>query len=208
MNRTALACLALLAHATPALASKKAEATKEAAKPAAAAPAADPVKAMEGHWVSPAPENIGNGAFATRDFVFKDGRWLLTFTIVGDAEGKFPLLAFIAEGPWKVTGPSKVEGAHEASFEFATKKLELKAADPKVAQQLGVAACGLEVGKAKDVSKDGCGMFGSVAAYGREFDLVALKDGKAFLGARPADGNMGSADKRPTALGAPLSRAK
>lgn len=160
----------------------------------------------KGRWKSVAPEAMGNGTFCTRDFTLTEKTWALVFTVYGDAEAKHPLAAMRFEGPWKVTGPSKVEGAREALFEFKKKSITLE--DGAAAKNLGMDGCGLVVGQAKDVSKVGCSFVAPVEKYGREFDLVARKGEQLFLGARPADGNMGSEDKRPTALGAPLAQVK
>lgn len=156
---------------------------------------------------SAAAEDLGNGSFATRDFKLTDKTWDLVFTIYADKELKAPLVAMNFAGPWKATGPSaKVEGASEATFEFTKKTVTLHA-EP-AAKGFGMDGCGLVVGKPKDVSKSGCSFVASVANYGKEFDLIKRDGEQVFFGARPADSNMGSEDKRPTALGAPLVKAK
>lgn len=164
-------------------------------------------KAVSGKWKSEAAEDMGNGSFATREFTLTDKTWSLVFTIHADKELKTPLVAMGFSGPWKTVGASKqVAGASEAVFEFEKKSLTLKAKD--AAKGFGMDGCGLEVGKAKDVTKTGCSFVPPVAQYGREFDLIKRDGEKVFFGARPADGNMGSEDKRPTTLGAALVKAK
>lgn len=171
----------------------------------AAAP--DLRKEAQGRWKSEAAEDIGNGAFATRDFKFTDKRWQLTFTIHGDKDLKVPLVAIDFEGPWEPGKASeKVPGATETTFDFTTKKVTLKAKD--AAKNFGMDGCGLVVGQAKDVSKSGCSFVAAVEKYGREFDLLKVEKDAMWLGARPADGNMGAEDKRPTALGAKLVKTK
>jgi hypothetical protein len=168
---------------------------------------ADLRKAAVGRWKSEAAEDLGNGSFGTRDFTFTATKWQLTFTIYADKELKTPLVAMDFEGPWAPGKASeKVSGATEATFDFTGKKVTLKAKD--VAKNFGMDGCGLEVGKAKDVSKSGCSFVASVEKYGREFDLFKVDGAAMWLGARPADGNMGAEDKRPTALGAKLVKAK
>jgi hypothetical protein len=163
-------------------------------------------KAAVGRWKSEAAEDMGNGSFCTRDFTFTGKTWHLTFTLFADQAQKTPLVALDFEGPWAPGKASeKVAGATEATFDFASKKVTLKA---DVAKNFGMDACGLEVGKAKDVTKTGCSFVASAQAYGREFDLLKVEGGAMWLGARPADGNMGAEDKRPTALGARLARVK
>ncbi len=173
-----------------------------------AAFAAEPVgKAVSGHWKSAGPEDMGNGSFATREFKLTDKTWDLVLTIYADKELKTPLVAMDFSGPWRATGPSaKVEGASEAIFEFSKKAVTLKA--EAAAKGFGMDGCGLVVGKAKDITKTGCSFVASVAKYGKEFDLIKRDGDQVFFGARPADSNMGSEDKRPTALGAPLVKAK
>jgi hypothetical protein len=167
----------------------------------------DVTKSVAGKWKSEGAEDMGNGAFATREFTLTGKTWDLVFTIWADKELKTPLVAMNFSGPWKETGDSKgVPGAHEATFEFAKKTITLKAKD--AAKGFGMDQCGLEVGKAKDVSKTGCSFVGSVANYGKEFDLIKRDGDKLFFGARPADNNMGTEDKRPTSLGAALAKAK
>ena len=63
-------------------------------------------------------------------------------------------------------------------------------------------------GEFKDISESGCGNFSSVGVCGKEFDLVAVENGILRLGARPSDGNMCSADRRPKSLGSALIRLK
>jgi hypothetical protein len=162
---------------------------------------------VSGKWKSEGAEDMGNGAFATREFTLTGKTWELVFTIWADKDLKMPLVAMNFSGPWKETGDSKgVPGAREATFEFNKKAITLKAKD--AAKGFGMDACGLEVGKAKDVSKSGCSFVAPVEKYGKEFDLIKRDGDKLFFGARPADGNMGSEDKRPTNLGAALVRAK
>lgn len=176
--------------------------------PAAAHDAKDVKRAVLGTWKSAAAEDLGNGTFGTRTFVLRDGHWSIVFTCYGDSALQAPLFAFEAAGPWKLGEESrKVKGAHEAVFEFKAKTLTLLSKAPEVPKNFGFAACGLTVGEPKDISKTGCSFFGSVEKAPREFDLMGLEGQTLKLGARPADGDLGTAEKRPTALGAPLERA-
>lgn len=162
---------------------------------------------VKGHWKSAGAEDMGNGSFATREFTLTNNTWDLVFTIYADKELKVPLVAMNFSGGFKTTGNSKtVAGASEALFEFKKKTITLHAKD--AAKGFGMDGCGLTVGAPLDVSKNGCSFVGSVASYGKEFDLLKRDGEQLFFGARPADGNMGSEDKRPTALGAPLVHVK
>ena len=65
-------------------------------------------------------------------------------------------------------------------------------------------ACGAEevtVGEALDIS-GGCAGLGAypIADCGQDYDIVSLKDNVLGFGARPADNNMCSKEKRPTSL--------
>ncbi len=163
--------------------------------------AAPPVPA--GRWVSEAAEDLGNGSFATRDFTFTDKTWTLVFTIFSDRDLKKPLVAVDIEGTWKTTAPSKsVEGANEATFNFSKRRIILK--DANAAKGFGMDGCGLEVGKPKDVSKTGCSFVLPVEKAPREYDLLKAEPNAVYLGARPPDGNLGTEDRRPTALGPKL----
>lgn len=159
--------------------------------------------AVKGTWKSATPEDMGNGSFCTREFKMTDSTWALTFTIYADKDARTPLVAMGFEGPWHATGESKkVAGASEATFEFKKKTVTLLAKD--AAKGFGMDGCGLSVGKPKDVSKSGCSFVASVEAYGREFDLLKRDGDQLFFGARPADGNMSTEERRPVSLGAPL----
>ncbi len=162
---------------------------------------------VKGHWKSAGAEDLGNGSFATREFVLTNTTWDLVFTIYADKELKTPLVAMNFSGGWKAPSASKtVPGASNAEFDFKKKTVTLFVKD--AAKGFGMDGCGLVVGTPLDVSKNGCSFVGSVAAYGKEFDLLKRDGEQLFFGARPADGNMGSEDKRPTALGTPLIRVK
>jgi hypothetical protein len=162
---------------------------------------------VKGHWKSAGAEDMGNGSFSTREFTLTNTTWELAFTIYADKELKVPLVAMNFSGGWKTTGASKsVPGASEALFEFKKKTVTLHAKD--AAKGFGMDGCGLTVGIPLDVSKNGCSFVTPVATYGKEFDLLKRDGEQLFFGARPADGNMGSEDKRPTALGAPLMHVK
>lgn len=161
-----------------------------------------------GTYASVAAEDLGNGTWGTRKFTFDKDTWALTFTLYGDKALAHPVFALDVSGPFSVGAASKVQGAHNAQFRFSRKALTVFTDDAQTLKNLGFAGCGLEKGKAVDVSEKGCSFVGSVAAYGEEFDLLKLDGDTLYLGARPADGNMGVETKRPAALGAPLKRVK
>lgn len=158
-----------------------------------------------GTWKSETVENAGNGLYGTRSFTLQDNRWEIDFTGYGDKEQKYPLFRFHGEGPYTIGQASaKVSGAYDATFAFDKKEVTLLAQDPKVAQQLGFASCGLTVGQPKDVSDSGCSFVPSITACGQEYDIVRQEGDTLYLGARPADNNLCTIDQRPATVGYPL----
>ncbi|MBF0536651.1 MAG: hypothetical protein HQL03_00185 [Nitrospirae bacterium] len=168
------------------------------------------IKRVVGSWKSKGAEDLGNGTFGTREFGFTEDSWKLRFTLYGDADLKYPVFAFGAEGEFQVESPSSVvKGAYNALFGFSKKTLTLLTSDEQIINSLGFGGCGLQVGVEKDISISGCSFMKSVKDYDREYDLLDLDEGSKVLclGARPADGDMSTEAKRPTALGYPLIRA-
>jgi hypothetical protein len=158
-----------------------------------------------GHWVSAATENMGNSTWGFRDFNMGKENWEIKFTLYFDSSKTKPVFTFRGVGSYSITGKStSVAEADEATFRFEKKYVTLHIADTSVIKNFGFAYCNLPVNKEKDITANGCSFLTSQAVCAQEFDLVALKNGKLFLGKRPADGNMCSKDKRPIALGNPL----
>ena len=101
-----------------------------------------------------------------------------------------------------------VAGAREGRFDFATKTVTPHNAG--VAEFLAQACgrSGFIAGEAADIA-GGCAGLGAypVADCPSDYDIVSLDDtGSLHFGARPQDNNMCTPDKRPTALGVPLTR--
>ena len=104
-------------------------------------------------------------------------------------------------GDYTLEGASEaVEGARNGTFGFSTKTVT-----PHVDGAVDVVngACGVEtaeVGVALDIS-GGCAGLGAypIAECESDYDIVRLnEDGTLSFGARPADNNMCTEDKRPT----------
>jgi len=160
--------------------------------------------ALDGVWASPAAEPW-YGGFGTREFAFAGGRWELTFTHALDPEMKMKTFVFRTGGPYTVGAASaSVQGAHEAVFGEEWKKLTSFIEDAGMAKAFGFAPCGLVAGVEKDISAEGCANWKPVAQCGEDHDLLAMKDGKLYFGVRPADNDMCTPDKRPTALLGPV----
>jgi hypothetical protein len=158
-----------------------------------------------GNFKSEKVEDLGNKTFGFRDFMFSNDKWELKFTLFLDEAMTIPVFTFKAIGNYKLDGESdKVKGASNAIFYFDKKFVTLKTDNADIIKGFGFTSCNLTKGKETDITDNGCSFFTSKAVCGQEFDLLQLKDGKLFLGTRPADGNMCTVDKRPTALGNPL----
>jgi hypothetical protein len=167
---------------------------------------ASQLQSLSGTYASTAPERW-YGAFGTREFTFEEGKWTLTFTHALDPEMKMKTFVFRTGGDYWIGAPSKaVAGAFEAVFDEDWKKLTSFIADPAMAEQFAFAPCGLTTGVEKDISAEGCAAWKPVLECGEDHDLLAM-DGKGlYFGVRPADNDMCTADKRPTALLMPVMR--
>ena len=176
------------------------------AAPAAADGFADreTLQTLDGAYASAAPEPW-YGGYGTRAFSFGDGRWSLVFTHALDPEMRMPTFQFITEGPYAV-GPASatVPGAFEGDFGEAVKRVRLLMEDPGTIAAFGMADCGLVPGEAVDISDTGCANWKTVAECGTDHDLLAMDADGLYLGVRPADNDMCTPDKRPTALLMPV----
>jgi len=166
-----------------------------------------------GRWVSPSREPVqnpdGSTAYLVRDFTLTPDRWTLLLSAYGDASSEQSKL-FVAQvdGPYKVTGSSsKVAGADEAEFGF--EKVHFTPYMDFFIGMLNGAGSGngnWKVGERQDVSATGALAFAPTSVYPREYDLLKRDGDTLYFGKRPADNNMGSPDRRPQALAAPLKK--
>jgi hypothetical protein len=173
-----------------------------AALPAMPGLAAGPeaLEALHGTWISPAVESW-YGGFGTREFVFADGQWRLTFTHALDPGMTMRTFQFRTGGAYRVVGPSPaVEGAFHTVFDEDWKHVTLLTAVPEIVAGMGMADCGLTLNLETDISETGCAAWAPVAVCGEDHDLLALTDEGLHFGVRPADNDMCTADKVPTAL--------
>lgn len=169
--------------------------------PSTAADARTALQSLGGTWRDPSPYAYGK-AFGQREFTFDRGTWSLRFTLFLDPGGKSPVFTFRTHGRYEVGAASTaVPGAYDTRFTEEQKLLTLDTPDPGLAKAFGFDACGLQVGLEKDVSATGCSRWPAVSACPADHDLLALlaPDRLAF-GERPADNDMCTPDKRPTAL--------
>jgi hypothetical protein len=168
----------------------------------AQAETADPatLSALRGTFVSQGAEPW-YGGFGTREFVFADGQWSLTFTHALDPDMTLRTFQFRTGGDYAVGQESAVvAGAYHTVFDEDWKRLTLLTPDAGLAQAFRMADCGLTVNLEADISETGCAAWRPVAVCGEDHDLFALDATGLRFGVRPADNDMCSSDKTPTAL--------
>jgi hypothetical protein len=189
MNRTTRAALTTLALATPAALGACGDGSNE--------PAID----LAGRWQS-ACVDPGSGQALRLHFDLTGETWTLDYETFSDAACAAPLLTVHIEGPYDVTGASAAApGAYEARFGF-TRKTVTPRSDGAAA--FLAQACGggsFAAGTATDIA-GGCAGLGMypIASCAADYDLVARTGNRLQFGARPANNDMCTADKRPTAL--------
>jgi hypothetical protein len=163
---------------------------------------ADAIAALNGTWASPASEDWGRGTFGTRSFTFADGTWSLDFALALDPGMNAKVFEFHTTGTYDVLAPSAtVPGAFDMLFREEIKAVTLRATDPGLIEAFGLAGCNLTPDVKTDISATGCAIWKPVAECGVDHDLLALDaDQNLYFGVRPADNDMCTPDKRPTAL--------
>jgi len=189
MNRLATATALLCTLATPTLAQDWADAAT--------------LEALEGTYVSPTVEPW-YGGFGTREFVFANGQWSLTFTHALDPQMTLRTFQFRTGGRYRITGPSTVPGAFEATFDEDWKRLTQFTTIPEVVAGLGLGPCNLTPNLEADISTKGCAAWPSVADCPQDFDLFAMDAQGVYFGVRPDDNDMCTPKGRPTALLMPV----
>jgi hypothetical protein len=158
------------------------------------------LETLSGTYASTAPEPW-YGGFGTRSFTFADGQWGLVFEHALDPEMALKTFTFRTEGPYEIGEPSPVvAGAFEAVFFEDRKYVTLLTDDPGLVEAFGFAGCGLSLGVEVDISETGCAAWKPVAECREDHDLLAIDERGLYFGVRPADNDMCSPDKRPTAL--------
>lgn len=155
---------------------------------------------LSGTWESVAPEPW-YGGFGWREFVFRDGRWSLTFTHALDPEMTMRTFQFRTGGGYDVKGESPaVPGAFRTVFAEDWKHVTLLTEDPGLAAAMGMGDCALKVNLETDISKTGCASWKPVSVCAEDHDLIALDETGLRFGVRPPDNDMCDASKTPTAL--------
>jgi hypothetical protein len=162
--------------------------------------APETLSALEGTWESPAAEPW-YGGWGTREFVFRDGQWTLTFVHALDPAMTMRTFQFRTGGAYEVRGATEVEGAFHTVFDEDWKHVTLFASEPALVAAMGMADCGLRPNLETDISETGCAGWRPVAVCGEDHDLFAMgADGALHFGVRPADNDMCTADRLPVAL--------
>jgi len=162
-------------------------------------PRAD-VEAVTGTYRSAAPEEW-YGGFGTREFIFSNGQWQLIFTHSLDPQMTTRTFQFRTGGPFEIGQASEaVEGAFHGVFHEDWKHVTLLTDNPEIVAGMGMAECGLTYNLETDISKTGCAAWRPVTECGEDHDLFAMDAAGVYFGVRPADNDMCTPDKTPTAL--------
>jgi hypothetical protein len=141
------------------------------------------------------------GGFGTREFTFADGRWQLIFTHALDPDMTMRTFQFRTGGPFEIGAPSEaVAGAFNGVFHEDWKHVTLLIDNPEIVAAMGMAECGLTFNLETDVSETGCAAWAPVADCGQDHDLFAMDETGVYFGVRPADNDMCTPDRTPTAL--------
>ena len=161
---------------------------------------------LVGTWQSECVDS-GNGHIRLT-FRLTDSTWDLDYDAFADNVCETGFMTVNIKGPYDLGAASgAIEGAREGRFHFG-ERVVTPHMDAAVDMLSGACPDGtFSVGASADM-KAGCANLGlyPVSECPNEFDIVRL-DGKTLnFGARPADNNMCSEDKRPTALGLPLAK--
>lgn len=162
---------------------------------------------LSGTYKSLSPEDWGQGTYGFREFSFKNGQWSLHFVLALDPKMKSKVFTFRTEGNYKVLDKSKTVEAFNAVFTEDKKYVTLNTDNAEIIKGFGLANCNLRLNIEEDISEKGCSIWLPVKECSEDHDLLAMdKKGYLYFGVRPADNNMCTADKRPTALLPPVAK--
>ncbi len=159
---------------------------------------------LVGTWESPSCESIGGNNFIQRHFTLTENTWTLNLNAFGDAQCQVKLFTARIQGPYTlVQNSAAVPGATEGNFGFG--ELYMTPHVQGLADAFQNAKCGTgtwKVGEEQRTTETGCLFFRPTSACGTDHDLVKVEGNQLFFGQRPADNDMCSPEKRPTALAA------
>ncbi|MDP3278686.1 MAG: hypothetical protein Q8Q09_26080 [Deltaproteobacteria bacterium] len=162
---------------------------------------------LAGRWRNACTPNGSGGGFSL-DFELTASEWRLDYVTYAEPACATRMVTVHIEGPYEIGARSaQVSGASEAVFRFTRKTVTAHNAGA-VGFLSGLPMCTgpFEVDVARDISASGCAGLGQrpVAACAQDYDLVSVEGDSLRFGQRPADNDMCTADKRPSAL-APVS---
>ncbi|MEZ4249557.1 MAG: hypothetical protein R3B99_15115 [Polyangiales bacterium] len=163
---------------------------------------------VAGRWVSdclPSPQADGSTQYFRLDFELTVDAWDLDYVVHADDACEIPLVTVNIVGPYAFERPSDaVAGAWEARFGFTSKTIrpEVDGLRDFLNSLEGCGSADFETGVAQDVFATGCAGFGQYPAdaCAADYDLVRVEGDVLQFGARPADNDMCTPEKRPTAL--------
>lgn len=165
---------------------------------------------LAGRWKSAclaSPQSDGTTQHTDLDFTIDASSWAVDYTVHGNETCTAPFVRVHIAGPYTLVAPSsQVPGAWDAVFSFTTKTATPEM-DAAVGFLSGLANCGdgsFTLGTADDVYTAGCPGLGQYpqSSCSADHDLVKRDGDTLRFGSRPADNNLCTDDRRPTALSA------
>jgi hypothetical protein len=146
------------------------------------------------------------GSPAKLTFDIGASTWKLDYVTYGDDACSTPFATVHIEGPYELGGASPtVAGATLGRFAFSKKTVtaHVAAASGFLAGPQGCGAGSFPENVAVDIGGAGCAGLGQrpLAQCGQDYDVVSLEGDSLTFGARPADNDLCTEDKRPTAKG-------
>jgi hypothetical protein len=131
--------------------------------------------------------------------------WRIRFTVYADQALTVPLFAGENTGDYVVATGNQLTAGQPAEFRFKDRTLQpLVQSVADALTRAGCADSAWTSGESKSVFERGCRAFRVFphSECDREYDRVQLRAGRLFLGARPSDGFMCRAERRPQTVGA------
>ena len=173
-------------------------------------PALSPEPAdLVGTWQGPCfASPMGDGSFNQLTFVMTETTWDLDYSSYGDESCTAGFMTVNIAGDYTLGDASEaVEGAREGEFGFTTKTVTPHNAQAVAFVNSSCLTTDAAEGEALDIT-GGCMGLGAypVADCPSDFDIVHLDGDTLSFGARPADNDMCTPEKRPTELGAQVTK--
>jgi hypothetical protein len=162
---------------------------------------------LAGKWQSGCV-NPGNNQAIQLNFDLTASDWKLDYIAFADATCTTKNLTVHIEGAYALGKESTVTGAKEGRFDFATKTVTPHSEGAAAFLSQACGRGGFTANTPADL-KDGCAGLGAypISSCPSDFDLVFLEGDTLSFGARPADNNMCTPEKRPTSKGLTLKRS-